>query len=212
VARGTLVLLGAVSVATLSLSSGNPPATSVVETTRLGSNDSRPLSERYASIDAGLRQQLWELDRELVADRTDAQYRTSFQRMLASVRAFDRALAAMPVGEALRPDVHQVLAGDEEVQEIAGILARAARPAGFPNLTDELGNDLYEQQQAQDNLARRLGVATGITAASPAATRFTCPLLRPQLTVRSWVPPTQASWTTPPLPDAAETLRARSAF
>ena len=190
-ARGTLVLLGAVSLVALSLSGGHPPASSAVETTRLASNDSRPVSERYASIDAALRQQLRALDRELVADRTDAQYRASFQRMLASVRAFDRALAAMPVAEALRPEVHQVLAGDEEVQEIAGILARAARPAGFPNLTDELGNDLYEQQQAQDNLARRLGVATGITGASPAATRFTCPLLRPQLTVRWWVPPAQ---------------------
>jgi hypothetical protein len=191
VVRGTLVLLGAVGLATLSPSSGNAPASSAIETTRRASNDPRPLSERYASIDAALRQQLRELDRELVADRTDAQYRASFQSMLASVGAFDHALGTMPIGEALRPDVHQVLAGDEEVQEIAGILARAARPAGFPNLTDELGNDLYAQQQAQDNLARKLGAATGITGASPAATRFTCPLLRPHLTVRWWVPPAQ---------------------
>src|SRR5207245_4452907 len=141
------------------------------------------------SIDAALRRQLRALDRELVADRTDAQYRASFQRMLASVRAFDRALAAMPVAEALRPEVHQVLAGDEEVQEIAGILARAARPAGFPNLTDELGNDLYEQQPAQDNLARRLGDAPGMPGASPAAVRFTCPALRAQLTVHGRWPP-----------------------
>jgi len=191
VARGTLLLLGAVSLATLSPSSGNPPASSVFETTRVVPNDPRPLSERYASIETALRQQLQEVDRELVADRTDAQYRASFQRMLASVRAFDHALGTMPVGEALRPDVHQVLAGDEEVQEIAGILARAARPAGFPNLTDELGSDLYAQQQAQDNLARKLGAATGVTGASPAATRFTCPFLRPRLTVRWWVPPAQ---------------------
>lgn len=189
-ARGTLLLLGAVSLATLSPSSGNPPASPAVETTGVVSNDPRPLSERYASIEAALRQQLQEVDRELVADRTDAQYRASFQKMLGSVRAFDHALAAMPIAEALRPDVHQVLAGDEEVQEIAGILARAARPAGFPNVTDELGNDLYAQQQAQDQLDGKLGIAS-ITGASPAATRFTCPLLRPRLTVRWWVPPAQ---------------------